>query len=81
MEEQKNMMSGGGKMFHQYWHMVLAIVAKIFWVAAVVFVVAAWMSVMRNDLVWGYGAQWWIWNTLMFGVLALYGRGHGKCTC
>lgn len=60
---------------------VLPIITKIFWVAGIVFAIAAWVSVIKNQLVWGYGAQWWVINALMFGLLSLYGRGkkHGCC--
>lgn len=61
------------------WHAMKYWVTCIFWAAAIVFTAAAWISVFKNDLFWGYGAQWWIWNSLMFGVLALYGRGGCGC--
>jgi hypothetical protein len=59
---------------------VKPILGVIFWIAAIVFTAVAWISVVRNNLVWGYGAQWWIWNSLMFGILGIYGRG-GHCGC
>ncbi len=67
------------------WHWgccVRPTIGYIFWIAAVVFAVVSWISVVKNELVWGYGAQWWIWNTMMFGILALFGRGGHHChTC
>lgn len=61
------------------YHWIKYVLCKIFWLAAIVATAVAWISVWKNDLVWGYGAQWWIWNSLMFGILALYGRG--SCCC
>lgn len=82
---------GHGMGMKKCWHWsccILPIISCIMWVAGIVFVVAAWVSVIKNDLVWGYGAQWWIWNALMFGILAMYGKGRkwggcrgGGCGC
>lgn len=72
-------------MEHKNWHWgccILPIISLVFWVASIVFTIAAWMSVVKNALVWGYGAQWWIINALIFGLLALYGRSkHGCAHC
>jgi hypothetical protein len=58
---------------------LLPILSLLFWIVSMVFIVAAWVSVTHDKLVWGYGAQWWIVNALMFGVLSLYGRGGKRC--
>ena len=74
----------GGRMGHWYC-CVLPILTCLMWIASVVFVVISWVSV-RNATgeLWGYGPQWWIWNAVMFGILATYGGGrkwghHGVC--
>jgi hypothetical protein len=72
------------------WHWgccILPVVSLLFWLAAIVFVVIVWTSVIRQQPVGNYPAEWWIVNALMFGVLALFGRGRrigscrGGCCC
>jgi hypothetical protein len=75
------------------WHWaccILPIVSLLLWLAAVLSVILSWMSVMNAEgAVWGYGPQWWIWNAVMFGILAMYGGyrkirrcgGTGMCGC
>jgi len=66
---------------------ILPIVTLLMWLAAIVFVVLSWISVMNvTGEVWGLGPQWYIWNAVMFGILAIYGRGkkigrHDGNTC
>ena len=44
------------------------------WIAALVFVVLSWVSVYSSEgQIWGLGPQWYIWNVVMFGILALFG--------
>src|ERR1044072_776561 len=73
-------MSSMGRMWH--WACcILPVVSCILWVAAIVFVVLSWVSVMNESgEIAGYGPQWWIWNAVMFGILALYG-GRRKMGC
>lgn len=80
--DTKKMMGG-----HGVWHWaccILPIVTTAFWVVAVVFLIAAWVSIRKQELVWGYSPDWWITNALVLGVLAIFGRGkhcrcYGKC--
>lgn len=74
----------GGRMGHWYC-CILPTLTCLMWIASVVFVVISWVSV-RNATgeLWGYGPQWWIWNAVMFGILAIHGGGrkighHGAC--
>ncbi len=63
---------------HGRWHWkccALPVISLVFWLAAVLFTIFSWMSVVQNKLILNYGAQWWIVNALIFGLLALYGRG------
>jgi hypothetical protein len=85
MNEQAGMTSSG-----RMWHWmccVMPIVSCLMWVAGVVFVVLSWISVMNaTGEIWGLGPQWYIWNAVMFGILAIYGGGkkmghHGMCEC
>jgi hypothetical protein len=78
-------MSMGGRMWH-WWCCVLPVATLLMWVAAIVFVILSWVSVMNaTGEIWGLGPQWYIWNAVMFGILALYGGRkagrHGMCGC
>jgi len=73
-------MTGKGRCWH--WACcIMPIISCLFWVASIVFVVLSWISVMdASGMVWGYGPQWWIWNAVMFGILAMYrGCKMGSC--
>jgi hypothetical protein len=77
---QGDMGMGMGMHHRGHWGCcILPIISKVFWAVSIVFVIASWVSVTHDKLVWGYGAQWWIVNALMFGVLAIYGRGGKGC--
>lgn len=75
----------GAAMHHHSWHWtccVMPIVSWLFWAAAIVFTIASWVSVTKDISVWNYGAQWWIVQALIFGLLALFGRSKGcQCAC
>lgn len=79
-------MGMGGRMWH--WACcVLPVVTLLMWLASIVFVVLSWISVMnQTGEIWNLGPQWYIWNAVMFGILALYGgkrmgkHGH-MCMC
>jgi hypothetical protein len=58
---------------------IMPILSWIFWAAAIIFTIASWVSVTKDITVWNYGAQWWIVNALIFGLLALFGRGRCHC--
>ena len=70
------------------WHWACCvgpILSWILWIAAATSFALAWVSVLRVELIWGLGPDWWLWNALIFGVLALPGCGrkmarHG-CNC
>lgn len=73
-------------MQHGKWHWgccILPVLSIVFWVAAIIFTIFSWMSVVQNKLILNYGAQWWIVNALIFGLLALYRKGRHCCcgTC
>ncbi len=76
-----------GCMHRGGWHWaccIMPVLTAIFWVASIVFVAAAWVSVVRQSYVWGFPPDWWLVNALMFGVLSLFGRGKGRghgCMC
>ena len=76
MNEKEGMgMSMGSRMYH-WFCCVLPTVSLIMWVAALIFVIFSWIAVFTKTpetTLWGIGAQWWIWNVLMFGILALFG--------
>ena len=85
-EGQGSMMMPARRMWH--WHCcIIPLVSLLMWLAAIVFVVLSWISVMdASGSVWGYGPQWWIWNAVMFGILSIYGGRrkfgrHGMCGC
>jgi len=74
MNEQAGMSKGmGGRMYH-WFCCVLPTVSLLMWIAALVFVVLSWVSVYSSEgQIWGLGPQWYIWNVVMFGILALFG--------
>lgn len=66
---------------------IMPLVSGIFWGLAVVALVFAWLA-WRDVFPWGerwanyaWGAQWWYWNALVLGVLAVYGRGKRFGAC
>jgi len=79
MNEQSGMAQGMG--MHggsRWWFLVIPWVTFLMWLAAIVFVVLSWISVFsQSGVIWGLGPQWYIWNAVMFGILAIYG-GHRK---
>ena len=82
MQEMKGSKKWG--MHHRAWHWaccILPVLTVIFWLASIVFVIAAWVSVVRRSLVWGFPPDWWLVNALMFGVLSLFGRGRKGSGC
>lgn len=90
MNGQADMSSGakmGGRMMGHWACCVLPIISLLMWLAAMVFVVLSWISVMNaTGEIWGLGPQWYIWNAVMFGILAIYGGKrkighHGMCGC
>jgi hypothetical protein len=86
MNENREGMSGQGMAMgmSRCWHWaccILPIVSLLMWLAGIFFVVLAWASVASLEgVVWGYGPQWWIWNAVMFGILAIFG-GRAKMGC
>jgi hypothetical protein len=80
MNQQAGMSQGtgggmglGGRMWH--WSCcILPIVSCLMWVAGIVFLILSWVSVLNaTGEIWGLGPQWYIWNAVMFGILAIYG--------
>jgi len=63
------------------WHWV----GGLFWLAALVALVCAWVSTSKGVPVWGLDQNQWYGNALILGVLAiplkLKGHGMGCGTC
>ncbi|MDE2001171.1 MAG: hypothetical protein KGI60_01225 [Patescibacteria group bacterium] len=70
-------------MMHSKWHWAccwMPVLKKVLWAAAALSLVLAWVSVYRQNLVFGLEPLAWYWNALVMGVLAMGGWGkhcHG----
>jgi hypothetical protein len=88
MENNMNEQTSAGRKMLHWACCVLPTASLLMWLASIVALILSWVSVMNVEgAIWGYGPQWWIWNAVMFGILALYGGsrkmgGHkGMCGC
>ncbi len=49
----------------------------VLWTLGMLALVLAWVSIWRQNLVFGLEPLAWFWNALVLGVLALGCKGHG----
>ena len=83
---ENNMTQGGGAAMPPkkpviHWNCCLMpLLGKLFWIAGIAALVAAWIS-GNNGSVWGFGADQWYMNALVMGVLAITGSRKRMGSC
>jgi hypothetical protein len=59
------------------------LLGSIAWIAGLLSVVYAWISISNGQPFWGLGAAEWFWSALTLGVLAMSAsrKKMGSCRC